>query len=72
LPIDTSRFDPFLGGEIPKESQNLVLGGMVLLWTENVGESVVHSKIWPRAAATAELWWTGAAPGAYPMGMATS
>ncbi|OAP56359.1 hypothetical protein AYL99_09538 [Fonsecaea erecta] len=36
-----------------------VLGTEVPLWSEQVDDTVVSSKMWPRAAAAAELAWSG-------------
>ncbi|KAI0250413.1 N-acetylhexosaminidase [Lactifluus subvellereus] len=37
----------------------LVLGGQQLLWTEQSGPQNLDSIVWPRAAASAEVFWTG-------------
>jgi hexosaminidase len=36
-----------------------VLGGEQLLWTEQSGPQNLDSIVWPRAAASAEVFWTG-------------
>lgn len=36
-----------------------VLGAVAALWSEQVDDTVVTMKIWPRAAALAELTWSG-------------
>ncbi|EXJ70461.1 beta-N-acetylhexosaminidase [Cladophialophora psammophila CBS 110553] len=36
-----------------------VLGSEVPLWSEQVDDTVISSKMWPRAAAMAELSWSG-------------
>ena len=36
-----------------------VIGAEAPLWSEQVDDSVVSSKMWPRAAALAELSWSG-------------
>jgi len=51
-------FDPLVNltqSEIP-----LVLGGQQLLWTEQSGPENLDSIVWPRAAVSAEIFWTGA------------
>ncbi|KAJ2081452.1 Glucosamine-6-phosphate isomerase (Glucosamine-6-phosphate deaminase) (GNPDA) (GlcN6P deaminase) [Coemansia sp. RSA 988] len=37
----------------------LILGTEVALWSEQADETVVDSRLWPRAAAMAETAWTG-------------
>ena len=42
------------------ESQcQLVLGGQQLLWTEQSSPNNVDPIVWPRAAASAEVFWSG-------------
>ncbi|CDO72187.1 Glycoside Hydrolase Family 20 protein [Trametes cinnabarina] len=41
------------------EESKLVLGGQHLLWTEQSGPQNLDSIVWPRAASSAELFWTG-------------
>lgn len=36
-----------------------VLGATAPLWAEQVDDAVVSTKLWPRAAALAELTWSG-------------
>ncbi|KAG0647830.1 N-acetyl-beta-glucosaminidase 1 [Hyphodiscus hymeniophilus] len=36
-----------------------ILGATAPLWSEQVDDSVISSKMWPRAAALAELVWSG-------------
>lgn len=36
-----------------------MLGGESALWAEQVDEANVESLLWPRAAAGAEVFWTG-------------
>lgn len=37
-----------------------MLGGQSLLWVEQSGPENLDSTVWPRAAASAEVFWTGA------------
>jgi len=41
------------------DQAKLVLGGQQLLWTEQSGPSNLDPIVWPRAAASAELFWSG-------------
>ncbi|KAG0256377.1 hypothetical protein DFQ27_005763 [Actinomortierella ambigua] len=50
-------FNPLLG-LTDDESMN-VLGGEALLWGEQVDDTNVDSKLWPRASAAAEVLWSG-------------
>ncbi|WVQ93292.1 hypothetical protein IAU59_000360 [Kwoniella sp. CBS 9459] len=51
-------FDPYEG--VKPEERHLILGGQVSLWTEQTDETNLESTVWPRAAALAELFWSGA------------
>ncbi|KAI8847867.1 glycoside hydrolase superfamily [Chytridium lagenaria] len=53
---DMYGFD--LVGGVSGELRKGVLGGEVALWTEQSEAHTIDSKIWPRAAAAAESWWT--------------
>lgn len=50
-------FDPAAG--LTDTQKGLVLGGQHLLWTEQSNPSNLDSIVWPRAASSAELFWTG-------------
>jgi len=50
-------FSP-LGG-LSDEQAALVLGGEQLLWTEQSSPSNLDPIVWPRAAVSAEVFWTG-------------
>lgn len=52
-------FDPQAG--VAPADAHLVLGGQQLLWTEQSSPTNLDSIVWPRAAASAEVFWTGAA-----------
>ncbi|KAI9069366.1 glycoside hydrolase family 20 protein [Trametes sanguinea] len=41
------------------EESELVLGGQHLLWTEQSGPQNLDPIVWPRAASSAELFWSG-------------
>ncbi|PVU91261.1 hypothetical protein BB559_004206 [Furculomyces boomerangus] len=51
-------YNPYVNITIPEEKA-LVLGGEVVLWSEQSDEVVVDQLLWPRAAAAAELYWKG-------------
>ncbi|TCD65815.1 N-acetyl-glucosamine-6-phosphate deacetylase [Steccherinum ochraceum] len=51
-------FDPM--ANISDANAHLVLGGEQLLWTEQSSPSNLDSIVWPRAASSAEIFWTGA------------
>ncbi|GJJ15499.1 hypothetical protein Clacol_009777 [Clathrus columnatus] len=51
-------FDPF--ANLTSEQTKLIVGGMTLLWTEQSDPSNLDPIVWPRAAAAAEVFWTGA------------
>ncbi|KAI0088595.1 beta-hexosaminidase [Irpex rosettiformis] len=50
-------FDPY--ENLTESHQHLVLGGEQVLWSEQSGPQNLDSIIWPRAAASAEVFWTG-------------
>jgi len=50
-------FDPT--ANLTAEEAKLVLGGQQLLWTEQSGPSNLDPIAWPRAASSAELFWSG-------------
>jgi len=51
-------FDPL--ANLTESQIPLVLGGQQLLWTEQSTPENLDSIVWPRAAASAEIFWTGA------------
>jgi len=53
-------FDPT--ANLSTEQAKLVLGGQHLLWTEQSGPEDLETIVWPRAAASAEVFWTGPVP----------
>ncbi|KAI0298150.1 N-acetylhexosaminidase [Multifurca ochricompacta] len=50
-------FDPL--ANLTTAQAPLVLGGQQLLWTEQSGPQNLDSIAWPRAAASAEVFWSG-------------
>ena len=50
-------YDPL--HDIPAANQHLVLGGEVHMWTEQTDPVNLDEMIWPRAAAAAEVLWSG-------------
>ncbi|KZP19300.1 glycoside hydrolase family 20 protein [Athelia psychrophila] len=50
-------FNPL--ANLTTSQQKLVLGGQQLLWTEQSSAENLDSIVWPRAAASAEIFWTG-------------
>jgi len=51
-------FNPL--ANINSDKAHLVLGGEHLLWSEQSGPENLDSTVWPRAASSAEVFWTGA------------
>lgn len=52
-------YDPY--ANLTETQASLAVGGQVSLWAEQTDENNVETTIWPRAAALAEVFWTGAA-----------
>jgi hexosaminidase len=50
-------FDPT--ANLTQAESELVLGGEQLLWTEQSNPHNLDSIVWPRAASSAEVFWTG-------------
>ncbi|KAI8067174.1 glycoside hydrolase superfamily [Gongronella butleri] len=44
---------------LTKEEEKSVLGGEVALWAEQVDQTVLDTRLWPRASAAAEVLWSG-------------
>ncbi|KAF9533274.1 beta-hexosaminidase [Crepidotus variabilis] len=59
--------------DIPASSSQLVYGGQQLLWVEQSDPSNLDSIIWPRAASSAEVFWTGTTgPDGSPLDVGTA
>lgn len=56
-PAQAYTFDPI--ANLSTTEAKLVLGGQQLLWTEQSGPENLDSIVWPRAAASAEVFWSG-------------
>ncbi len=53
------RYDPL--ENVTRDLQHLIIGGEAALWTEQTDEHNLDAKVWPRAAAAAEVFWSGSA-----------
>jgi hexosaminidase len=51
-------YDPYTG--VPDDKKSLVLGGEVHAWAEQIDPVNLDRQVWPRAAAAAEVLWSGA------------
>jgi len=45
---------------LTEEEKARILGGEVCMWSEQVNERTIDSRIWPRTAAVAERFWSAA------------
>lgn len=52
-------YDFDFAANLTQEEHQHVLGGEAALWSEQVDDAVIDQKMWPRAAALAELLWSG-------------
>ncbi|WVQ75375.1 hypothetical protein IAR50_004995 [Cryptococcus sp. DSM 104548] len=57
-------FDPFK--DVKNDERHLVLGGQTSLWAEQTDETNLEPTAWPRAAALAEVFWSGPGPDGRP------
>lgn len=55
----TYSFNPM--ANMTEEAAKKVLGGQAQVWTEQVDATNLEEVLWPRAGATAEVFWTGQA-----------
>ncbi len=44
--------------DLTPEQRQLILGGEVCMWAEQLNERTIESRIWPRTAAMAERFWS--------------
>jgi hexosaminidase len=56
--LDFYNLEPLAGTKLPKSKQDLLLGGEAAMWSEQVDETVIDGRIWPRASAVAERLWS--------------
>lgn len=52
-------YDYDFAAGLSEDQAKLVLGAIAPLWSEQVDDVVISQKLWPRAAALAELVWSG-------------
>ncbi|RSH95335.1 N-acetyl-glucosamine-6-phosphate deacetylase [Saitozyma podzolica] len=57
-------FNPY--ENVDEAQKELVIGGQASLWAEQTDETNFETVMWPRAAAVAELFWTGSSGGRFP------
>jgi len=50
--------DPVNGTDLSPQELALILGGQACQWAEQVDDTVVDTRIWPRALGTAERLWS--------------
>ncbi|KAG8214807.1 glycoside hydrolase family 20 protein [Butyriboletus roseoflavus] len=58
-------FDPL--ANLTESQYSLVLGGEQLLWTEQSGPQNLDPIVWPRAASSAEIFWSAKQPTGAPL-----
>ncbi|KAN0087813.1 glycoside hydrolase family 20 protein [Tylopilus felleus] len=62
---ESYTFDPL--ANLTESQYSLVLGGEQILWTEQSGPQNLDSIVWPRAASSAEIFWSGKQPSGAPL-----
>ncbi|EIW81489.1 glycoside hydrolase family 20 protein [Coniophora puteana RWD-64-598 SS2] len=58
-------YDPL--ANLTESQQALVLGGQQILWAEQSAAQNLEPTVWPRAAASAEIFWSATQPGGIPL-----
>jgi hexosaminidase len=52
------KVEPYSASNFTDDQKKLILGGETLMWTENVDDNNVDSRIYPKIAAVAERLWS--------------
>jgi hexosaminidase len=58
-------YDPYLNLTSTAE-RDLVVGGQTSLWAEQTDANNIEAQLWPRAAAFAEVFWSGGGAKGFP------
>ncbi|KAF8551874.1 glycoside hydrolase family 20 protein [Imleria badia] len=62
---ESYTFDPL--ANLTESQYSLVLGGEQILWAEQSGPQNLDSIVWPRAASSAEIFWSAKQPTGAPL-----
>ncbi|KAF8133347.1 glycoside hydrolase family 20 protein [Boletus edulis] len=62
---ESYTFDPL--ANLTESQYSLVLGGEQILWAEQSGPENLDSIVWPRAASSAEIFWSAKQPSGAPL-----
>ncbi|KAF8133373.1 glycoside hydrolase family 20 protein [Boletus edulis] len=62
---ESYTFDPL--ANLTESQYSLVLGGQHILWAEQSGPENMDSIVWPRAASSAEIFWSAKQPSGAPL-----